>query len=109
MRMQAVVAFRRLAGSANIEPDLFAYMHMLVSTFRHTATNDGEVFLLVAARGVRIDESCLARDQSAAPDNVFFHILRGHHILSFVIGMFWLLSSECFGSCHRNVLVRHML
>jgi hypothetical protein len=85
MGMQAVVTFWRLTGSPDIEPDLFADMHMLVSAFRYTATNNGEVFLLVAARGVGIDESCLAWYQSATPDNVLFHILRGHYILSLVI------------------------
>ena len=62
MGMQAVVTFWRLTGSPDIEPDLFADMHMLVSALSYTATNNGEVFLLVAPRGVGIDESCLLKE-----------------------------------------------
>jgi hypothetical protein len=49
-------------------------MNMLVGAFGNTATDDGEVFLLVASRRMRINESGFARDQGATPHNIWFHI-----------------------------------
>jgi hypothetical protein len=42
MRMQAIVAFWRLASSANIKPNCLTNVNVLIRTFRNAATNDGE-------------------------------------------------------------------
>jgi hypothetical protein len=73
--MQAIVAFWRLASSANIKPNCLTNVNVLIRTFRNAPTNDGEILLLIAAGCVRINKGCPARHQCTTADNVLFHFL----------------------------------
>jgi hypothetical protein len=74
-------------------------MDVLVSAFGYTAADDGEIFLLVAAGGMRVDKGCLAGHQRAAPNDVLFHLLRVHLALS--LGLWHLPVLHGCGTVHR--------
>ena len=61
--VKRVAAMRRLSRGTDIEADLVGDVDVLVGTFRNPAADDGEVFLLVRARRMGVDEGSLARLQ----------------------------------------------
>ena len=70
----------------------------MTSTFGYKAADDGEIFLLVAAGGMRVDKGCLAGHQRAAPEEVLFHLLRVHLALS--LGLWHILFLHDFSTVH---------
>ena len=69
MGLEGIPAFWRLPRSADIESRRVGNMDMLVGTFRHATTDDREVFLLIAAGGVRVDKGGAAGDKIAVANN----------------------------------------
>ena len=76
--MKRVTAFGRLARGANIEAVRDCDVDVLVRAFGHAAADNGEVFLLVAARRMGVDKGGLAGLQFAIADDAGFHFLWGH-------------------------------
>ena len=66
--VQRIGATRRLAGTADVEAMRLADMHVLMRVLRNTGTDDGEIFLLVAAGAARIDERIGAGPQFVIPN-----------------------------------------
>ena len=60
---------------------------MLIGAFRYTASDDGKVFLLIAARGVGVDEGCFAGAQIAIANDAGFHVLGCHCCVLLMIGV----------------------
>ena len=65
MAVQRVSALGWLPCGTDIKARRFADMDVLISAFADAAADDGEVFFLIAARRVGIDEGGFARYQVA--------------------------------------------
>ena len=65
---------RRLAGGADVEARRLLDVDVLVRALGDAAADDGEVLLLVRARGVGVDEGGLAGAEVAVADDPLLHV-----------------------------------
>ena len=79
--MQRVATARRLASSADVEAVGYGDVHVLIWAFRNASADDGEIFLLIGARGVGIDKCCFARLQVAVAHYALLNVLCIHNHL----------------------------
>ena len=86
MTMERVSTLWRLPGRPDVESRRFLDVHILVWTFRHTSTDDGEIFLSIGTRGMGVDKGRAARLEIAVSNDAVFHFRWSHYPIPFSNG-----------------------